>query len=68
SARNHLAGRVQETTPLGAQVRVRIASELALGGVVALVTKQSFQELGLESGSPVVVSFKASAVHLIRRN
>lgn len=67
SARNHLAGRVQETTPLGAQVRVRIASESALGGVVALVTKQSFYELGLFSGSPVIVTFKASAVHLIRR-
>ncbi len=67
SARNHLPGRVQETTPLGAQVRVRIASEPALGGVVALVTKQSFYELGLESGSSVIVSFKASAVHLIRR-
>jgi tungstate transport system ATP-binding protein len=64
SARNHLAGRVQETTPLGAQVRVRIASNPP---VVSLVTKQSFHELGLESGSSVIVSFKASAVHLIRR-
>jgi tungstate transport system ATP-binding protein len=64
SARNHLAGRVQEVTPLGAQVRVRIASNPPM---VALVTKQSFHELGLESGSSVIVSFKASAVHLIRR-
>jgi tungstate transport system ATP-binding protein len=64
SARNHLVGRVQEATPLGAQVRVRIASNPP---VVALVTKQSFHELGLESGSLVIVSFKASAVHLIRR-
>jgi tungstate transport system ATP-binding protein len=64
SARNHLTGRVQEITPLGAQVRVRIASNPP---VVALVTKQSFNELGLETGSSVIVSFKASAVHLIRR-
>jgi molybdopterin-binding protein len=35
--------------------------------VVALVTKQSFHELGLSPGSPVIVTFKASAVHLIRR-
>jgi len=68
SARNHLEGRVQEATPLGAQYRVRIASDPALGGVVALVTKQSFHELGLSPGSPVLVTFKASAVHLIRRN
>jgi len=67
SARNHLEGRVQEATPLGAQYRVRIASDPALGGVVALVTKQSFHELGLSPGSPVIVTFKASAVHLIRR-
>jgi tungstate transport system ATP-binding protein len=67
SARNHLAGRVQEATPLGAQYRVRITSDPALGGVVALVTKQSFHELGLSPGSPVLVTFKASAVHLIRR-
>jgi tungstate transport system ATP-binding protein len=67
SARNRLEGRVQEAIPLGAQYRVRIASDPALGGVVALVTKQSFHELGLEPGSQVTVTFKASAVHLIRR-
>jgi len=31
------------------------------------VTKQSFEDLSLEHGTPVVVTFKASAVHLIRR-
>ncbi len=64
SARNHLEGQIQECTPLGAQYRVRIACGPS---VVALVTKQSFHELGLEPGSPVTVSFKASAVHLIPR-
>jgi tungstate transport system ATP-binding protein len=64
SARNHVEGRVQEAFPLGAQYRVRIDCGVP---VVALVTKQSFADLGLTQGSPVVVTFKASAVHLIRR-
>jgi molybdopterin-binding protein len=64
SARNHLEGRVQEAIPLGAQYRVRIDCGAS---VVALVTKQSFTDLSLTQGSPVVVTFKASAVHLIRR-
>ncbi len=67
SARNHLEGRVEEATSLGAQYRVRIACGPALGGVIALVTKQSFDDLGLEPGTPVLVTFKASAVHLIPR-
>ena len=64
SARNHLEGRVEDATPLGAQYRVRIACG---SPVIALVTKQSFEDLSLEHGTPVVVTFKASAVHLIRR-
>ncbi len=64
SARNHLEGRVEEATPLGAQYRLRITCGLP---VVALVTKQSFDSLGLGPGTRVVVTFKASAVHLIRR-
>jgi len=35
--------------------------------VVALVTRLSSQELGLEAGAPVTASFKASAIHLITR-
>jgi len=64
SARNHLEGHVEDATPLGAQYRVRIACG---SPVIALVTKQSFADLGLERGTPVVLTFKASAVHLIRR-
>ncbi|MBI3085829.1 MAG: ABC transporter ATP-binding protein [candidate division NC10 bacterium] len=67
SARNHLEGLVEDATSLGAQYRVRIACGPALGGVVALVTKQSFDDLALERGTPVIVTFKASAVHLIPR-
>lgn len=64
SARNHLAGRVEDATLLGAQYRVRVSCGLP---VIALVTKQSFDNLGLGRGTPVAVSFKASAIHLIRR-
>ena len=64
SARNHLEGQVEDATPVGAQYRVRIACG---SPVVALVTKQSFDDLALERGTPVVVTFKASAVHLIPR-
>jgi molybdopterin-binding protein len=35
--------------------------------VIALVTRHSVRELPLALGSPVTVSFKASAVHLIER-
>jgi tungstate transport system ATP-binding protein len=64
SARNHLEGLVQDATRLEAQYRVQISCGLQ---VIALVTKQSFEEMHLSPGVPVVVSFKASAVHLIRR-
>jgi tungstate transport system ATP-binding protein len=64
SALNHFAGRIAELVPVGTQIRV-----FAECGdpVIALVTRHSVQELGLVPGSPVTVSFKASAVHLIER-
>ena len=64
SALNHFPGQVAELVPVGTQVRV-----LAQCGdpVIALVTRHSVQELPLVPGSPVTVSFKASAVHLIER-
>jgi tungstate transport system ATP-binding protein len=62
SARNHLAGRIEDCTRLGAQYRVQVDCGPRM---VALVTKQSYEELGLGPGSPIVVTFKASAVHLI---
>ncbi len=64
SARNHLQGVIEDTTRLEAQYRLQIDCGPQ---VVALVTKQSFEEMGLAPGSHVVVTFKASAVHLIRR-
>ena len=64
SARNHLHGRVSRITPLGGQVRVVVDCGFPL---VALITKQSLEDLRLKVGDEAVASFKASAVHLIPR-
>jgi molybdopterin-binding protein len=45
-------------------VRIELDAGFAL---VALITKQSLDDLALKPGSEVVATFKASAVHLIRR-
>lgn len=62
SARNHLRGVVQQVTALGAEVRVHADCGFPL---VASITRRSLEELGLEIGSPITASFKATAVHLI---
>jgi len=64
TARNRIAGRVARLTALGPQVRVRVEGAVTL---TALITRQSREDLGLATGDPVVASFKASAVHLLRR-
>ena len=64
SARNHLHGSLSRITPLGGQVRVVVDCGFPL---VALITKQSLEDLGLRVGDEAVASFKASAVHLIPR-
>lgn len=64
SVLNHLGGRVTDLVLIGSQYRV----ELECGHpMVALVTKHSVQALGLVPSSEVVVSFKASAAHVIVR-
>lgn len=64
SARNRIEGEVVRVTPLESQVRVVVDCGQP---VVALITKSSFRELALREGQAAVVSFKASAAHLIRR-
>jgi molybdopterin-binding protein len=64
SARNRLSGRITRLTMQGALVRVVIDCGYP---VVALVTRSSCQELGLQPGQEVSASFKASAAHLILR-
>jgi tungstate transport system ATP-binding protein len=66
SVRNRLAGKVVRIVPWGAHYRV----VLECGGtrLVALISKPSFLELGLKEGGEAAASFKAAAVHVIRRH
>jgi molybdate/tungstate transport system ATP-binding protein len=62
SARNSVDGEITKITRFGATFRIYLDS-----GLSALVTKQAIEELGLNVGESVYASFKATAVHLIRR-
>ena len=65
-ADNRLIAKLVKIIPWGAHYRV----ELACGDsrLVALTTRPSVVELELQEGSDVVASFKATAVHVVRRN
>ena len=63
SARNSFSGVITRVTSLGAMVRLKIDCGFPL---MVLITKRSADELGLDVGSGVVASFKATAVHLIK--
>jgi tungstate transport system ATP-binding protein len=64
SARNKLTGRLVKLTPQGPLMRVVLDCGFPL---VALITRSSANEMGLQAGQVVAASFKASAVHLIVR-
>jgi tungstate transport system ATP-binding protein len=65
SARNRLGGKALKVTPWGAHYRVAVAC--GENHLVALITRPSFLELKIAEGDEVVASFKASAVHVIKR-
>jgi tungstate transport system ATP-binding protein len=62
---NRLTAKLVKIIPWGAHFRV----ELACGDsrLVALITRPSFLELKLHEGNDAVASFKATAVHVIKR-
>jgi len=64
SARNRFAGVIKKVLPQGAIVKVHLDCGFPL---VSFVTKQSAEDLGLDKGRTVVASFKATAVHVIRK-
>ncbi len=64
SARNKLRGRITRLISLGSQVRLVVDCGFPL---VALITRRSSEELGFGEGAEVLVSFKASSVHLLPR-
>jgi molybdate transport system ATP-binding protein len=64
SARNHLPGRVVSVDAEGPLDRVTLDCGFPL---VALVTRQAREELGLREGGEVVAAVKATAIHLVPR-
>ncbi|MFC1947231.1 ABC transporter ATP-binding protein [Chloroflexota bacterium] len=64
SARNSFAGRIKNTVSFGTLTRVTIDCGFTL---VVLVTTRSAGELDLVKGKEVFASFKATAIHVIKR-
>ncbi|MFH2138548.1 MAG: ABC transporter ATP-binding protein [Candidatus Omnitrophota bacterium] len=62
SARNTFMGKVIKTEVLGANVRVVIDIGIHM---YVIITKQSFKEMNINLGSPVVLSFKVNSVRAI---
>jgi tungstate transport system ATP-binding protein len=65
SARNRLSGVVVKIFPIGSQVRVSLDCGFPL---VALITRRSAEEMGLQKGTMVYAAFKAVSTHVIKRH
>lgn len=64
SARNEMIGRVIKVVPLGPMVRITVDVGMKL---TAVITQRSFEDLGLALGEETGVAFKASAIHVLKR-
>ncbi|HOF04436.1 MAG TPA: ABC transporter ATP-binding protein [Syntrophales bacterium] len=64
SARNAFPGVIDRIIPAGPFYKLHVRGGLPL---TAYITVQSLEELGLREGGAVTASFKATAVHLLRR-
>jgi tungstate transport system ATP-binding protein len=64
SARNTFRGKVEGITPLGPYLKVLIDCGFPL---TAYVTKSSLENLSIRQGHPVTASFKATAIHVVRK-
>lgn len=64
SARNHFQARIKNMVAWGLEYKIDLDCGFNL---VAFVTRQSIDHLGLTVGHQVFASFKATAAHLIRR-
>jgi tungstate transport system ATP-binding protein len=65
SARNVFQGRIEKITSLGPYQKVRLNCGFPL---VAYVTRHSLEKLLLKEGKEVVAAFKATGIHVIRKN
>ena len=64
SARNTLSGTIARIALYGSFARVTVDAGFP---VTALITHRSAEELEFREGQPVCITFKASAVHVIRK-
>ncbi|MDD1660200.1 MAG: ABC transporter ATP-binding protein [Methanomicrobiales archaeon] len=64
SARNTLAGTITRIALHGSFARVTVDTGFP---VTALITRRSAEEMEFRVGQPICVTFKATAVHVIRR-
>jgi tungstate transport system ATP-binding protein len=64
SARNVFDGRIERIIPLGVYTKVELDCGFPL---VSYVTKNSVENLCLSEGGGVTASFKATAIHVIKR-
>ena len=64
SARNVFTGRILKIAPLGPYQKVQLGCGFPL---VAYVTNHSLEELSLTEGKEVRASFKATAIHVVRK-
>jgi tungstate transport system ATP-binding protein len=65
STRNTFPGKIIRTSPMGLFYKIILDCGFLL---TAYVTIPSVENLALEEGKPIFASFKATAVHLIRRS
>jgi tungstate transport system ATP-binding protein len=65
SARNVFPGRIQKVTPMGLYQRVTLDCGFPL---VSYVTTHSVEVLSLREGKEVAASFKATAIHVLKKN
>ncbi|MDD1715453.1 MAG: ABC transporter ATP-binding protein [Methanolinea sp.] len=64
SARNELSGTISRVIPLGPMVKVRVDAGIP---VSAVITRRSYDEMGLAAGKEIVVAFKATAIHVVAK-
>ncbi|MDY6911514.1 MAG: ABC transporter ATP-binding protein [Chloroflexota bacterium] len=64
SARNVFEGPISKITPVGTLARVEIDCGFPLMGIVTI---RSLEEMDMRQGKPLYASFKATAIHVIRR-
>jgi molybdopterin-binding protein len=61
SARNSIKGRITNVDNRGATLYITVTTPIPF---VCLVTRRSYEELGLSEGNDAYVTFKASAIHV----